>query len=99
MEPIRVEILNPKALQLLQNLADLNLISFKKEKQNSFADILKTLRSKSSSASSLEDITKEVEEVRSKRHGKLAKACHYWYQSLDKFSYHQKLHPARPAYL
>jgi len=70
MEPIRVEILNPKALQLLQNLADLNLISFKKEKQNSFADILKTLRSKSSSASSLEDITKEVEEVRSKRHGK-----------------------------
>ncbi|RNI27539.1 hypothetical protein EFA69_15550 [Rufibacter immobilis] len=66
MEPIRVEILNPKALQLLQNLADLNLISIEKKKQNTFTDVVKNLRSKSASAPSLEDITKEVKLVRSK---------------------------------
>mgnify|MGYP007079444734 CR=1 FL=1 len=35
METIRIDILNPKAKSILKGLADLNLISFKKEKKKS----------------------------------------------------------------
>lgn len=70
METVRVEILNPKALQILNNLADLDLIAIEVKKPNTFASILQKLRSKSDSAPSLEDITKEVEMVRRKRHGR-----------------------------
>jgi hypothetical protein len=69
MESVRVEILNPKAKALLKSLADLKLISIN-ENFSSFAELLKKLRRKSASALSLEDITKEVESVRSKRYGK-----------------------------
>lgn len=66
METIRIEILNPKAKNLLKDLADLNLIKINKEKTKyDFSSLLKKLRSKSSSNQiSLEEITKEVEEVR-----------------------------------
>lgn len=71
METIRIDILNPKAITLLRNLADLNLISIEKEKsKGGFADVLKKLRSKSKSAPSLEEITEEVEKVRAKRYEK-----------------------------
>lgn len=69
MERLRVEILNPKALRILKNLADLNLIAIDQEKKNSFKEVLEKLRSKSNQAPDLETITKEVELVRSKRYG------------------------------
>lgn len=65
---IRIEILNPKAVKLLKNLAELNLISIKEESKKGFADVLKKLRSNSKSAPSLEEITNEVEKVRAKRY-------------------------------
>lgn len=69
METIRIEILNPKAKSILKGLADLNLISIKKEKkQSEFLDLLTKLRSNEEFAPSLEEITKEVESVRSKRY-------------------------------
>lgn len=68
---IRIDILNPKAVKLLQNLADLDLISIKKEtSKRGFADILKKIRSNYKTTPSLEDITKEVEMVRAKRYEK-----------------------------
>jgi hypothetical protein len=67
MESIRIEILNPKAKKLLQDLADLNLISIYNEK-TSFSDFLEKIRSKSDSELSLEEITQEVEEVRKSRY-------------------------------
>lgn len=70
METLRVEILNPKALQLLKTLADLNLIAIETKKPDSFSSAIEKLRSKSDVAPSLEEITKEVELVRSKRYGR-----------------------------
>jgi len=70
MNTITVNILNPKAARLLKELADLNLIAIQDTSKNGFASILKKLRSKAKSAPSLEEITNEVELVRSKRYAK-----------------------------
>lgn len=68
METIRIDILNPKAIQLLRDLADLNLISIEEKSESGFVAVLKKLRSKSKSAPSLEEIAEEVEKVRAKRY-------------------------------
>ena len=71
MESLRIEIINPKAKQLLQSLADMDLIKIKKEKTESqFADLLKKLRSQSENTPALDEITKEVESVRKARYEK-----------------------------
>jgi len=68
---LQVDILNPKATKLLQNLADLNLISIKETQEDDFLKIIKKLRSKASyNPPTLEEITKEVESVRAKRYAK-----------------------------
>ena len=72
METIRVEILNPKALPILEGLADLKLISIEKEKPSNFADLLEKLRSRAENAPNLTEITKEVELLRRKRYGHTA---------------------------
>lgn len=68
MASLNVEILNPKAQKLLRDLADLKLISITDNSNNPFLKAILKLRSKK--ALSIEEITKEVEAVRSKRHGK-----------------------------
>jgi hypothetical protein len=70
MNTMRVDILNPKAVRLLKDLADLKLIAIKDTSKNGFAAILKKLRSKAKSAPTLDEITKEVELVRAKRYAK-----------------------------
>lgn len=66
---LQVDILNPKATKLLQDLADLNLISIKGIKEDGFLKIIKSLRNKAAKHPiSFEDITKEVEFVRAKRY-------------------------------
>jgi hypothetical protein len=70
MNTVRVDILNPKAARLLKNLADLKLIAIQDTSKSGFASVLKKLRSKAKSAPSLDEITKEVELVRSKRYAK-----------------------------
>lgn len=71
METIRIDILNPKAKALLKDLANLDLIRIKKDNsENAFTEVLKKIRSKSDEAPSLEEITKEVEEVRKARYEK-----------------------------
>lgn len=71
METVTIDILNPKAKALLKDLADLNLIRFKKEKVKSeFKDLLERLRINSDDALSLEEITSEVEAVRKARYEK-----------------------------
>ena len=71
MDSVRVDILNPKARQLLQNLVDLKLISISESNDSPFMTAVKRIRTKAKGNSlSLEEITKEVEEVRSKRYGK-----------------------------
>jgi predicted CoA-binding protein len=68
METMNIEIVNPKARKLLNNLADLNLIAIKP--QISFDQLLGNLRSKEASVPSLEEITEEVEMVRQARYDK-----------------------------
>ena len=68
METIRIEILDPKANQLLKDLADLNLIRI--TPQPTAKEILEKTRGKSYSIPSLNEITAEVEEVRQARYGK-----------------------------
>ena len=71
METIQIDILNPKAKKLLRNLADLNLIKINKTKNKSdFSALLQKLRAKSSDEISLDEITNEVEQVRSLRYEK-----------------------------
>jgi hypothetical protein len=69
METLQIEILNPKAKGILKSLADLKLISIKKEKkQSELITLLEKLRANSQTAPSFEEITAEVEAVRSKRY-------------------------------
>lgn len=70
METIQIDILNPKAKKLLKDLADLNLIKIRTSDKTDFSDLLKKLRSKSIKGLSLEDINKEVDDVRKSRYGK-----------------------------
>lgn len=74
MEALKIEILNPKALQLIKGMEDLKLISIKETSKDGFFEVVKKLRSKAGKKSpTLEQITKEVESVRSKRYGKKGK--------------------------
>lgn len=71
METIRIDIINPKAKKLLKNLADLNLIKINKDNYKSdLSSLLKKIRTKSNDEISLDEITKEVEEVRKSRYEK-----------------------------
>ena len=71
METFRIEIINPKAKNLIKNLVDMDLIRIKKDKGKSeFAELLTRLRKRSYKAPTLEEITKEVELVRRTRYEK-----------------------------
>ena len=66
---LQIDILNPKATRLLKDLADLNLISIREEKESDLMKAVAKLRKKASSQTpTLEMITKEVELVRAKRY-------------------------------
>lgn len=70
MSTMTIDIINPKAVKLIKDLADLNLISIQDSSKNGFTHILKKLRSKAKIAPSLEEITAEVELVRTRRNEK-----------------------------
>ena len=71
MDTVQVDILNPKAGRLLQDLADMNLISIKDVTSDSFLKVVAQLRKKAQkNPPTLEQITKEVERVRAKRYAK-----------------------------
>jgi hypothetical protein len=69
MQTFQVNVLNPKAYKLLQDLADLDLISIENTAEDGFLKTISNLRTKAATHPlSLEDITKEVELVRTKRY-------------------------------
>jgi len=70
MEALKIEILNPKALQLIKGMQELKLIKISEEPVSSLKAYLKKMRRNSSNAPSLNEITKIVEEVRAKRYSK-----------------------------
>ena len=71
MEILKVEILNPRAKNLLQDLAALKLIRFKDQddSKTAFKELLVRLRTQKVSPPNLKQITREVEAVRQKRYG------------------------------
>ncbi len=69
MASMNIEILNPKAKKLLQDLEELKLISISEENSNPFFDVVKKIRSKKADIS-IQEITKDIETVRTKRYGK-----------------------------
>jgi len=66
---IQIELLNPDARKLLEELAKLNLIRIKdlEEPKVRFSKLLNKLREKGETDLSLEDITQEIETARNKR--------------------------------
>lgn len=65
MESIKIDILNPKAKKLIQDLADQKLIRTRESKESGrdFFQIVKKLRAKTKKPPSEYNIAKEVEAV------------------------------------
>lgn len=71
MTTYQVDLLNPKAGKLLQDLADMNLIAIRPAAPDGFLDTVNRLRAKAiAKPPTLDEITKEVEAVRTKRYAK-----------------------------
>jgi hypothetical protein len=69
MDTISINILNPKVKEILENLESLNLITVNRDDKKQLKDIITRIRKKSTNLT-IDEITKEVEAVRSKRYGK-----------------------------
>jgi len=71
MDTLQIDIINPKATKLLKDLASLGLIQIRPYSNDAFLKAVEKIRDKAKEkVPSLEDITKEVEAVRSERYGK-----------------------------
>jgi hypothetical protein len=71
METLSIDVINPKARNILNNLEDLNLIKINFDNQaNEFQNLLSKLRSKGIAPLSDEEIQAEVKIVRKQRYGK-----------------------------
>lgn len=69
METLRIDIVNPKAKKIIEELADLKLISIhENQPSKAFQKLLNKIRVKKMSVTP-EEITKVVESVRAKRYG------------------------------
>ena len=69
METLKIEIVNPKARNILRDLADLNLIKIRRSKVKSeLDDLLERFRINADSVPDLSEITREVELVRNDRY-------------------------------
>ena len=70
MEALRIEILNPKALQLIKGMQDLKLIKVSDEPISKLKAYLKKMRKNADLAPTPDDIADIVEEVRAARYPK-----------------------------
>jgi len=67
----QVDILNPKAERLLRDLADQQMIAISETSPDAFLEVVNNLRKKAEpNPSTMEEITKEVESVRTERYAK-----------------------------
>jgi hypothetical protein len=72
MEALRIEILNPKALQLLKGMQELNLIKVS-DSASELKKYLRKMRRHTRTSPPIEEITTIVEQVRKKRYAKKKK--------------------------
>ena len=74
MDTLQIDILNPKAIQLLKDLADMDLISIRDSSDDGFLKLVNKIRDKAKdNPPTLEEITNEVELVRANRYAKSKK--------------------------
>lgn len=74
MSALKIEILNPKAIKLLQSMQELNLIKFNEEPESALHVYLKKMRKHKAGSPTIDEITSVVEEVRAQRYAKNKKA-------------------------
>lgn len=72
MTTLQIDIIEPKAVKLLEDLAAMNLITIQTSKQERLKNLLTRLRVHTDNMS-IEDISKEVEIVRSERYARTKK--------------------------
>ncbi len=72
MTTLQIDIIEPKAVKLLEDLAAMNLITIQTSKQERLKNLLTRLRVQTDNMS-IEDISKEVEIVRSERYARTKK--------------------------
>lgn len=70
METIKIDILNPKARKLLNDLAELDLITIRKSTNKEFSEVVQKIRSTSDKELNEDEIAQEVEAVRTARSNK-----------------------------
>ncbi len=70
MEAIKIEILNPKVLRLIEGMQDLNLIRISEKQDSKLKSYLKKMRVNAASAPGLDEITDVVKEARAERYEK-----------------------------
>jgi hypothetical protein len=70
MGAIKIEILNPKALEMIELMQDLKLIKVSEEPISNLKKYLETMRLNSENAPTLDEITEITEMVRSERYAK-----------------------------
>ena len=70
MEAFKIEILNPKAMQLIKGMQALNLIKISEDKVSTLQAYLKKMRKNTASVPSLDEIAAMVDEVRTERYAK-----------------------------
>ena len=70
MEAFKIEILNPKAMQLIKGMQALNLIKISEDKVSTLQAYLKRMRKNTASVPNLDEITAMVDEVRTERYAK-----------------------------
>ena len=70
MEAFKIEILNPKAMQLIKGMQALNLIKISEDKVSTLQAYLKRMRKNTASVPNLDEIAAMVDEVRTERYAK-----------------------------
>ncbi len=71
MDTYEIEIIDPKAKKMLEDLANLNLITVRPlEPKKIFKKLLKKMRSSGNDVPTMDEITEEVESVRSTRYAR-----------------------------
>ena len=70
MEAFKIEILNPKAMQLIKGMQALNLIKISEDKVSTLQAYLKKMRKNTAPVPNLDEIAAMVDEVRTERYAK-----------------------------
>ena len=69
METMQIDILNPKAVKLLQDLADMDLIAIRNTRDDDFLNIVNKIKNGvTDTPPSLDEIIAEIKSVRADRY-------------------------------